>query len=738
MSGFSSRSHISKLLRFPGRFPFLFFSVWAAFCSFPYWILGRDSYVRIFDNADSTLGAKLGLASTIAKHGFSLWWPAAVSGADTVAQAVACEADMLLFLILPGWLAYGLLMFLQRFIAGYFMYLFARKSLQLREIPSLYAGMAYALFAQLWLNVSWNGFTTYDGLALPGLPFVLLALHAIISRSAGKKYLWAGLLGAHFALTSYLVFTFFMFPLVVCWLLWVSELKWRDSWKPLAVFAVCWLVLELPAQIPAILNAPLSHRADWTAESLWYGWAFQFRLVWNTISQNALPLSLAFIALPLGYSHSRRIRKMLLLIAVVFGALLTLPYIATTAGGYTGFLRGVSFMRVFLNLPFLFITAGAAGLDAILSVRDANELSGWVSRYFRRFGYIPAGIAVLALLLTLVEWGQVTRKTVYWWAHGSRYSALYEQPQMQKLARSTKNDPPFRVATIAPHGYASAGRVALMPLFNSAFLWHEGFETPDGYVLLYPQRYQDYWELAMKPLFTRNEYYRRRFHNWGNQVYLFYPIEEIHSLRDTIQFAENYNLDMLSLFNVRFIVSNLPITDSRLRLVSDGSRYLDPWLDMPGSGQILMELLQRRKRTIPLYIYENPECFQRFFAVSTADVYSSKTGAMNALAVSPLEQLRRRIVIEQADCKHMLPAGEENGKGTVSIVTLQPDRIQLNIDASAGCYLVASMNYSPFWNAAVDGVSADIIPVNLAMLSVYIPSGVHRLTLTYCPPYSLF
>ena len=85
--------------------------------------------------------------------------------------------DVLLFAITPDWLAYGLFMWIQRFVAGYFSYRLLKDSLELGTLPSLYGGFAYSLFAQATFDFTYSaGFNLYDGLALPGLPFLLWAL----------------------------------------------------------------------------------------------------------------------------------------------------------------------------------------------------------------------------------------------------------------------------------------------------------------------------------------------------------------------------------------------------------------------------------------------------------------------------------------------------------------------------------------------------------------------------------
>ena len=91
--------------------PFVACVLWALWLSALYGAFGPHSYVRVFDNADGVLPAKASL---------NLW----VSGAKalgswafpwaTGAHRGAIELDTMPFLVLPGWLAYWLVMFAER------------------------------------------------------------------------------------------------------------------------------------------------------------------------------------------------------------------------------------------------------------------------------------------------------------------------------------------------------------------------------------------------------------------------------------------------------------------------------------------------------------------------------------------------------------------------------------------------------------------------------------------------
>lgn len=72
---------------------------------------------------------------------------------------------------------------------------------------------------------------------------------------------------------------------------------------------------------------------------------------------------------------------------------------------------------------------------------------------------------------------------------------------------------------------------------------------------------------------------------------------------------------------------------------------------------------------------------------------------------------------------------------TVTITDYRAERIQLDVAAAADGLLVLSEIYSSGWRATVDGEPAEIHPTNLALRGIPMPSGAHRVELTYEAPW---
>ena len=75
-----------------------------------------------------------------------------------------------------------------------------------------------------------------------------------------------------------------------------------------------------------------------------------------------------------------------------------------------------------------------------------------------------------------------------------------------------------------------------------------------------------------------------------------------------------------------------------------------------------------------------------------------------------------------------LPAA---GQGTASIVTYDPDLIEIDVAAEAGGLLAISEIHHPGWVATVDGTEVPIWRTNAAFRGVEVPAGAHRVRMEF-------
>jgi hypothetical protein len=701
------------------------FLLWSLWLAFEYFGFGPASYVRIHDNGDILLPAKLACAPALADGQLGYWNPLLVSGMDTLAQSFTTEIDCLLFAVKPGWLVYGFIMLIQRFVAGYFTFRLLKEFLNLHTLPALYAGLAYSLFAQGTINNSWAGFTLHHGMTLPGLPFLLWSMSHINAGSMHCSYLYAVGLGILLSITSSYAYTLFLIPAAFYWFLFVTPISRPKFWVIVVTFAAAWSFSEWLILWAGFLNGPLSHRADWLPNSpLSASGPSQLSFVHGLVRENAVPLGLASIALITSRARNYRLVSLFGAVVVCLGFVLGYRSLTMVVHNHLGWLSGFQFDYVYLLIPFLASVSG--GVGAHLLGREWHDELATQTSY--RYG-LPLQTLLILGALSLIAWQSLNIKyrTLNEMSQGSNFATLYNQPALQQLAENRRSLPPFRVATIT---------IPWRHLQHPSYVWAYGLESADGYVSLYLKRYQDFWEQVIGPLIALDQDRYNYFHYWGNRVYLFSPSGGF-PLSNQVPVKDYYNVKLLSLANVRYIISPLPIEDENLALLPSYVRDEQfRWQDRRFRYK-LVGLLTGQYPGIPLYTYENRQVLPRFFLTGQVRLFDDPTQLLGALGGASYEDLRLTAYIERTDARD-LPLDRLGGRnGEIVIRTYSADRIILDVSADSPSILIATNSFSPFWRAQVDSTEAKILPVNHAFQGVYVEGGQHEVMLEYAPPYAI-
>jgi uncharacterized membrane protein YfhO len=79
------------------------------------------------------------------------------------------------------------------------------------------------------------------------------------------------------------------------------------------------------------------------------------------------------------------------------------------------------------------------------------------------------------------------------------------------------------------------------------------------------------------------------------------------------------------------------------------------------------------------------------------------------------------------------PVGARGASGSVSVVNDGPDALAADVVASGAGYLVVADGFQSGWRATVDGKPAVLLPADHALVAVAVPTGKHRVQLTYEP-----
>jgi len=688
---------------------FLLFTIWVGL---EYIGAGPFSYIRIHDTGDGTIPLYLLSAKNIREYGMTYWNQYAVCGIDRIANGSDIfHLNTLLFTIFPGWIAYQILVLVQLFIASFFTYRLCRDALKLEEIPSIYAGIFFSLFFNELIGFS---------LGIAGFPLLLWGIDKIYNREEKTKYLYIIILGALYSLSSSFAAVLpFALSLALLWFVFVRR---KYSFKFLIFFAIfCFstVIWYIPTIMALLKNAPLSHRAFWprldsiTLDSLmaFFG-AVKGHLM---INRNGLiPLSLATVGIYFSKLKDRNfiIILLLLIVCAVIGPITKplSPYIEKIFP----FLHGFQADRFYLLAPFFWAIVGAYGLHFI--PKNLILLKKWK---------LQNVVGIILICLLICNTFVIKKDNAFKWLTGGNYFSNYQNQELKNLANieNISENSPFRVATIAYY---------LHPAYASAY----GLESVDGYVVLYPKTYQDFWGKVIEPLTLQNKERYHYFHDWGNRVYLFAD-ENFFDLKE-ILFSDYYNLNLLSLANTKYIISTIPLVNENLTLLPFSPRNTQTYNEL-STIEKGIRLVKENFKGRELYIYENKNCLSRYFLVNQIKVFENSNQLLDALSKVDVKYLKNNLLIEKEFYQNLKNYDLKNSSGEITVKHYSPDKIVLSVDLNGPMILVVSNNYSPYWKCKVDGEETEIFPAYHTFWGVLLEgNGTKEVVFEYRPPYRIF
>jgi hypothetical protein len=696
------------------------FAVWALAAGFPSWFLGPDSYVRFQDTLDSLLSTELVVVRSLVAHGFSYWQPDLSGGIPTMSLGIADSflVNGLPYLLLPPWAGFAVVTFLQRFIGGYFVFRLCRDHLGMGAPAAIFGGICYSM-----LQWSIEGWTFYFQLGMPTAPLILWAFEKTLGRSWPRLLAWAAGLGLFFALVSpFATFTVFFWIGFGLWII-VRRLVAARSLAFFSVFVLASLSAEFPYLLGLAAYAPLSSRGALVSAGSIDVVSTAIATITDILPQFVVPVAVFLVGRAQADrpdSTSRRVFAAFLLVL-----LLT---IVDRAGGNPAKLFlddsiavGVS-LRHLKYVAFLFAAIlGAAGIEALVARGGRRALLGVVTAF--------GTPVIVAGVIGVKELRMVSSQT---------YRLALENPQVVALASKT-NTEPFRVATpgaFVPSVYFAAGR-QYFPMFAAV----RGLEIIDGYYELYSSRYFDLWQRMVAPMVEKDPWWQERVESFSlNFAYLFSPSDNRFDRQLSVSLAANYDFELLSLLNTRYLLSRWRLSDPELALVSEPVEALDQAKEWEGLDRLerIRRVLRGEQPDRAIFVYENKSVLPRAFLTRGKKVFPSSDSLLDALAQAPLSEIRDTVYLGAADFNDTPIEDLGFQTGSVRIREYHPDKLILDVETDGRAYLVVSNNYSPYWRASIDGEEARVVPAYHVFQGIAVAPGRHAVTLEYRPPYALF
>jgi hypothetical protein len=730
------------LCRWCAARPLTTFAVWAFWLSFLYFALGPISYVKVPDCGNGTLPSRIISANQFLQGKLGYWMDYSGCGTDRVLNNFRLEPLCVLLALLPPWLGYGLIMFIQRFIAGYFFFRVTRDDLKFDVVPALLTGLAYSLFHQVGIHWQWDGFTLYDNLGIPGLPLLFWLTNRLVGRSWLLAVPGALAMGITLALSAPYFQTLFFPFLAVFWYTFIQR-AW--TWKRLALLTCVfagWAVITAPEAIAAARYVPLSHRQEIVvrSQSPYVKFIENVQHWPSAVAQsNAVYLAVAGAALLCCRFRDRRVVVTCLAIAGILLFVSRYYFFNDHFLSHLGILSSFHFHRFIYLVPFLCALAMGLGLMAVppeTTISLSNRETGLKLNVLQ---VCTIGAALFLVCkstdINFDRWKQMWR--------GENYTSLYRHPDLLALAKRRETEPDFRVACVSDLWRNKLSMTVSHRWTPSpGVVWAYGLETTDGYQVLYSLRYKQFWSEVLYPLFCIDETRATQHVYWGNMVFLWHPADDEFELPA----REYYNLELLSLTNTKYLIAADPLDDPSLKLLPSAQREdFEIWDDWHTMSRFL-GAFRGQWAYRPLYIYENLNCMPRFFLARNVHVYDDADYMMSEMRDRSLHSLKNTVSI----CSDDIPAGVDlspledtsltscaDSIGEVSVVSRSSDRLELEFTAAQQCVLFLSHAWHPGWRATLDGQPTPVFPANHAFQGIHIPAaGKHRVVLTYHAEYA--
>ncbi len=782
--------------------PEFFLSLFVAvILSAEYLFLGRASWIYDYGAGLEVLPTYLSLIRSGAN--FALWQPAIAGGLDRFAFWGTGDSpinlELILFSIFDPWIANGIHMVLQKFCIVFFTALLARQQLGLGRIGAMAAGLLHLVLSFFVLGHMFNW---------TGLPFLLWALYA---AAAQRRWpMWAILLGAVSAtmvsasqgLPVILVFVAMWFLLVV------PAYSFRFLFTFL-MFALTTMLLKAPTLVAVMANIGFSQRAAYSGVDARFPTEILYTesdFLWSDITMWSLTQSLPAIFLPLGLLLVFQLRMdrggWLQLRAQALQLLRLIALYLLVDYHAVALLRTIVIFLIPAASGFQFARftmAGAALLNSLVVVLTlrllfhyAPRLAPWRFLLFAIIATVVAwplvhdrvvptlflSTAALSLLplLILAAWPSLKSSWIptlqpRMWIAGSGLALLATflavWPKFALFERMTIDDWGFANYSVQAIDKVAATErqlvrfASVLPL-QPAYAYSQGVEAADGWANIYSRYYRELWLRLLDPVLSTSVPTRQVLNpesGTPQDHYIFLGIgiltpEDMQG----IPLDSRANLNILSLLNVRYLLSEVPLQSDRLDLVhastvmplryprdhASGRLAAPPSLTASGGpidwmhkGREFLETSWRNKLVgKDLYIYRNKCALPRAFFVRRLRAMADSAEVLGALATASARELGTNAWVEAKDAP-MISSSDELNHGEIKIRTYTPDRIVTDVAVSGDSFMVMSMAWSPYWTARVDGVARPIIRTDHTLMGLSLQRQDRTIVLTYEPPHRI-
>ncbi|MCJ7740412.1 YfhO family protein [Candidatus Microgenomates bacterium] len=655
-----------------------------------------------------------------------IWNPYNFSGTPLLAnfQSAVFYPLNILFFIFSFNLTWGLLVFLQPVLAGFFLYLYLR-FLKVSKIGSLLGSLCFSFggFAIAWFE--WNTIVH----TVLWIPLILLSIEKIFLGS--RKWmpiLLLALISSFFAGHMQVFFYIFLITIIYT-LIKIIRLK-QNRKNTILLFIICVLLFAAVTSVqclPTLNFISLSNRAydlgDFTKPGWFIPWQnlIQFLApdffgnpvtanywgVWNYGEfigyLGIIPLIFALSAVIFRRDKKTLFFSLLALFALVFALptplaklpyILKLPFLSTSqptrlmsiidfslsilaAFGFDWFIRNKNDKKIVSVILPLVLLMGFCWLAVVgnrslgLGISNDNILVARKNLILPSMILLISGVLIILKTKNINRFGTlfncliVSLVVIDLFRFGWKFTPFSPEkwlfPQTKLTGRLTEEAGNWRIMSL--------DRQIMPPNFASSYR----FQDVSGYDPLYLSNYS---QLAGA---------------WGRNAPDITPASF-----NRIITPDTLNNFFPDLMGVKYLLSFQKLAESDFT-----------FLDQEGQT----------------YLYENKKVFPRAFLVEeliNTDNKQEEIEKMFALA----DRLRFTAVTSQ---KIRVNPNKLNPRESATITQYQPNKIEMRVRSDYERMLVLTDIYYPVWQAYIEGEKTEIYPVDFALRGIIVPPGEHKI-----------
>tara|TARA_Y100000590_G_C15737919_1_gene1019244 strand:+ start:3013 stop:5031 length:2019 start_codon:yes stop_codon:yes gene_type:complete len=666
----------------------------------------------MFDMGDLHIPLNIAAKNDFYDYGISYWNKNHLAGTDLISEGYYWSNIVtfsLQFLIFPPWFAYAISKVFFYFISGYFTYKISKEYFNLPVLGCYFAGITFALIA---CNNDAEGLTSK---AL----FPLVIFFLIKITNVENKIYWffsIFLLALFYASGSFFVWDYISFLSIFLFCLYKVESK-KNFIFSYILFCTIVMLYQLQVAIPILFNVGESHRISTSIDFNYIYFHQIFNEIvlghWMNKQQYLFYIILLFSLYALFKKRFNNSNVNLLFYNLIFVLLfgLILPILQLFFKDIFPYINSIDPARAFKTSFHFFL------------VCLASHIFLYTEEITNKIGFKKSTILLSLIILSFISLPKLNN-VILFLTYGHSFNNIFQSNALFELKNNNKEN--YRVA------HVTKGPVHSNIQQNISMSY--GLESATGYSSMHSERYDQFWKIL-----TKGEMF-------GNRLYLFAPIKNGFNFKTNnlglqeFDIESQYNINLLSLLNVKYFISDVRLYSPNLRLIHEPN-YKNLFNNKRWRQLDFSELIKKIKYVHSgnnFYIYENLKVLPRFFIANNFKFFDSEKKLLDKLSISKIDYIKNNAYLEKKYQKNFDIRVSQNNDYIIKTIKYSPDKIIMDFETNNHGIFIVANSFSKFWTAKVDGEIRDIMPVYHTLWGVKIDKNDKNIVFEYKPPFKLF